>query len=237
MFKNYLTKTGKLKQSQPQDIRNQWYIEKCKEVHGTKYNYSLTVFLKTRDNITVECITHGQFSQKLSQHLEGKGCPQCNTHNKLTLEQVICSFMQVHDNIYGYQKVRYTGAHNKVQILCRTHGVFEQTPNQHKQGKGCPRCLDREQSNTVYVIQCLTTGLYKIGITNCVERRLQEIGNHLKLLQVSQKTTKALETEKLLHTKYNRCRLFNSHVKSGGTEFFKLSSKDLEDVLSVIFQL
>lgn len=237
MFKNYLTNTGKLKQSQPQDIRNQWYIEKCKIIHGDRYGYHDTLFLRTRDTININCPLHGQFCQKLSQHLEGKGCPQCNNHNKLTLEQVIYSFIQVHGSTYDYQNVCYTGAHNKVQILCRTHGVFEQTPNQHKQGKGCPRCLDREQSNTVYVIQCLTTGLYKIGITNCVERRLQEIGNHLKLLQVSQKTTKALETEKLLHTKYNRCRLFNSHVKSGGTEFFKLSSKDLEDVLSVIFQL
>lgn len=79
MYKNYLTKTGKLSKSQPQEIRNQWYTEKCNAVHCSKYDYSDTIFLKTRDIICISCPDHGIFTQKLSQHLEGEVAPTAIT--------------------------------------------------------------------------------------------------------------------------------------------------------------
>jgi hypothetical protein len=45
-----------------------------------------------------------------------------------------------HDGRYDYRLVRYTGAHNKVEIVCREHGSFWQNPTNHMQGKNCPRC-------------------------------------------------------------------------------------------------
>ena len=30
--------------------------------------------------------------------------------------------------------------YDKVNIICNEHGVFNQTPNDHINGKGCPKC-------------------------------------------------------------------------------------------------
>ena len=53
-------------------------------------------------------------------------------------------FIKIHhiDNIpkYNYDKFVYINAHTKSIITCPIHGVFEQTPEKHKQGKKCPRC-------------------------------------------------------------------------------------------------
>ena len=46
----------------------------------------------------------------------------------------------VHGSKYDYSKVNYTNNHTKVIIICRKHGDFEQTPNSHLNGRGCPKC-------------------------------------------------------------------------------------------------
>lgn len=50
----------------------------------------------------------------------------------------------LHKNKYNYSKVKYTGAHRKVTIMCGEHGKFEQTPRSHLNGRGCPRCKQGE---------------------------------------------------------------------------------------------
>lgn len=47
-----------------------------------------------------------------------------------------------HEGKYGYFLVEenYCNAHTKVPILCNIHGIFQQTPNGHLNGKGCSNC-------------------------------------------------------------------------------------------------
>ena len=47
----------------------------------------------------------------------------------------------VHGTKYDYSKVNYINNHTKAIITCRKHGDFEQTPNSHLNGRGCPKCL------------------------------------------------------------------------------------------------
>lgn len=49
-------------------------------------------------------------------------------------------FNKIHDNKYDYSLVIYTHSNKKVKIICDKHGVFEQTPNSHLKGRGCPVC-------------------------------------------------------------------------------------------------
>jgi hypothetical protein len=42
--------------------------------------------------------------------------------------------------IYIYDNINYIGIKNKINILCKYHGYFEQTPNDHLQGNGCYLC-------------------------------------------------------------------------------------------------
>ena len=50
------------------------------------------------------------------------------------------AFTAVHGSVYDYAKVVYKGTHTKVEIMCKEHGVFMQTPKMHKLGQGCPTC-------------------------------------------------------------------------------------------------
>lgn len=46
----------------------------------------------------------------------------------------------MHGNKYDYRQTRYEMSIVPVEIICRQHGVFTQSPNAHLSGKGCPRC-------------------------------------------------------------------------------------------------
>jgi hypothetical protein len=49
--------------------------------------------------------------------------------------------------IYDYSKVEYIKAIEKVIIVCKIHGEFPQTPNNHLRGKGCKKCAIIKTAN------------------------------------------------------------------------------------------
>ena len=59
---------------------------------------------------------------------------------KLTQEQVISDFKQVHGDLYDYGETVFVSTRKKVKIGCKIHGVFEQHVGNHKNGEGCPLC-------------------------------------------------------------------------------------------------
>lgn len=59
---------------------------------------------------------------------------------KKTTEKFIEEAKKIHGDKYDYSKVIYTGAMNKVCIICPVHGEFWQTPNKHLLGQGCVLC-------------------------------------------------------------------------------------------------
>jgi len=65
---------------------------------------------------------------------------------KLTREEFIFRSNLKHGNKYIYDMVYYRSSSIKVKILCDIHGEFEQTPNSHLMGSGCPRCSGNNKS-------------------------------------------------------------------------------------------
>ena len=53
----------------------------------------------------------------------------------------------IHVNKYDYSLVTYTGIHSKVDIICPEHGIFKQSPQNHKKC-GCPACGELKQLET-----------------------------------------------------------------------------------------
>lgn len=47
---------------------------------------------------------------------------------------------KLHGNTYDYSLVDYVHCQRKVKIICKLHGVFEQTPNTHLKPCGCNLC-------------------------------------------------------------------------------------------------
>jgi len=59
-------------------VTKEEFLNRAKEVHGEKYDYSTVSFNSIRDKIDIICYKHGVFKQVISSHLCGRGCPHCN---------------------------------------------------------------------------------------------------------------------------------------------------------------
>ena len=55
------------------------FIKKANIVHNYYYLYDLVDFILTHDNIVITCPKHGEFQQTPDAHLQGRGCPNCNS--------------------------------------------------------------------------------------------------------------------------------------------------------------
>lgn len=122
------------------------FIEKAKEVHGDKYDYSKVVYIDSTTKICIICPIHGEFFQRPAEHLRGKGCTKCG--------QLLCGEKQrsnakktfierceeIHKNKYIYNKVDYVDSHTKVIVTCKKHGDFQTFPYRLLNGSGCPKC-------------------------------------------------------------------------------------------------
>ena len=58
----------------------------------------------------------------------------------MNTEEFINKANKVHNGKYDYSKVEYVNAKTKICIICPEHGEFWQTPHNHLQGQGCPKC-------------------------------------------------------------------------------------------------
>ena len=67
-------------------------------------------------------------------------CSKCKGGVLLDQKYIVSEFKKVHGNRYDYSLVKYQSSQKKVKIICKIHGVFEQTPIVHKSGAGCFVC-------------------------------------------------------------------------------------------------
>lgn len=62
---------------------------------------------------------------------------------KKTTEEFIEQAKAIHGDKYDYSKTEYQGCKKKVCIICKEHGEFWQTPDNHINSKqGCPKCAN-----------------------------------------------------------------------------------------------
>ena len=118
----------------------QEFIDRAREVHGNKYDYDLVVYQTSKCHVSIRCHEHGIFKQIPARHLSGGGCHKCAGVSKLTTDEFIAKSRARHGDRYGYALAVYQGSQNSVLIHCTEHGVFEQKPNRHLMGAGCPKC-------------------------------------------------------------------------------------------------
>jgi len=127
------------------------FINKSKELHGDKYDYSKVEYNGNKKRVIIICKIHGDFLQKPNGHLDGNGCIKCaiilnGDRNRKSLEQFIIEATQVHGDKYDYSKVEYLNSREKVIIICKKHGEFLQSPNDHTHSKaGCPCCMNKTE--------------------------------------------------------------------------------------------
>ena len=140
---------NKIKITRNQSSNTEEFINKARNIHGDKYDYSLVDYTNNHTKIEIICKNHGKFMQSPKDHLSGKGCLICGRERSkediksrimLSKDKFIKRANEVHGYGYDYSLVDYKDTRTKVEIICKEHGSFFQSPNKHMQGRGCPIC-------------------------------------------------------------------------------------------------
>lgn len=122
----------------PKKLTTEEFIEKARDVHGDKYDYSLTEYMGQSVKVKVVCSEHGEFEQLPMNHLADNSCPKCVKVQ--STDDFIRKANQIHGDKYDYSKVDYVNSCTKVCIVCHEHGEFWQNPHGHLTGRGCQKC-------------------------------------------------------------------------------------------------
>lgn len=121
------------------------FIKKANIAHCYTYDYSKTNYTNSKEKIIIICKHHGEFVINPNSHLCGGGCKKCATiknsdKSRKTKEQFIEEANKIHSDRYDYSQINYISYNRNVIIICKEHGAFEQTPNNHLHCKGCYQC-------------------------------------------------------------------------------------------------
>lgn len=115
------------------------FIKKANEIYSNLYDYSITEYHNINTKIKIKCNTHGIFEQIPQYHLSGYGCQKCSNIVRNTDDFIVKSNI-IHKNIYDYSQSNYLGTREQIKIICKIHGIFSQSPNDHLSGNGCQKC-------------------------------------------------------------------------------------------------
>lgn len=122
------------------------FIEAATKRHLGRYLYDRVQYISAHGKVAITCREHGVFYQNPTNHMQGKGCPNCakvrvGLLSRSTTEEFIKAAILLWGDRWVYDHVVYAAAHKKVEIGCPEHGYFLQTPTNHLTGQtACPKC-------------------------------------------------------------------------------------------------
>lgn len=99
----------------------------------------------TSDKGKVKClckICNHEWEDSATHLKQGRGCGNCKRiqKRKENAKEFFLNSEKIHNNKYDYSKFQYVDSYTKGIIICPIHGEFEQIPNSHVKGRGCPLC-------------------------------------------------------------------------------------------------
>ena len=137
-------------------VSTEQFILKAKIIHDNKYGYDDVEYLTAKSKVFITCFVHGKFLQKPNNHLSGHGCPKCAIElrkKNLSTSEFIKLAKDVHGDTFDYSNTKYYSYKEPVSIICKIHGEFLQTPNNHLSKHGCIKC-------GIDTVKNLTSGKY-----------------------------------------------------------------------------
>lgn len=115
------------------------FLSQARGVHGDTYEYT-GVYINQSTKIPIVCKEHGTFLMTPNSHVSSKqGCPRCAGKHK-ERDDWLQDFRRAHGYTYNYPNLNILTGNTKIDIICKKHGKFTQTPHMHRAGQGCPSC-------------------------------------------------------------------------------------------------
>lgn len=120
-------------------------IKRSKAVHGDTFDYSSVSITHNPLTVTLTCAKGHTASYSFHAHLNSGGCAVCSGYTKGSVDNLLEKFKNKHGDVYDYSLItEHAQTKDKVNIICKKHGVFEQEVSSHTTGCGCPSCSVRE---------------------------------------------------------------------------------------------
>ena len=101
---------------------------------------------KGRNKAVFNCPTHGNFTLRLCNAFDGRGCQKCGFEEMgYSLRKNLSEYMDKIRGVHG-DKYKYLGLEriknetSKILVECPFHGQFTQDVHVHITGVGCPKC-------------------------------------------------------------------------------------------------
>ena len=119
------------------------FLRKCGD--KTKFFEYLSEYNGAENSIIIKCLRHDYIYEQLPWvHIKGEGCPKCSNELRgLNRRKTHLNFVErantIHNNSYEYP-FEYEKRNKKLKMKCKIHGIFQQTPGNHLNGKGCSDC-------------------------------------------------------------------------------------------------
>lgn len=142
---------------------------------------------KAHDKKSFMCLSHNKvFSDVIYNHVEGRGCEMCTTHNKsLALSTPASEVMRTFNSLdtkYSYNWDTYKNKTTAMQMVCSSGHSYWQKPMNHLAGSRCHFCSNFgykvDKPGVFYVLRWFLhdKSFLKFGITNrSVEKRIESM--------------------------------------------------------------
>ncbi|MBO2010864.1 hypothetical protein [Hymenobacter negativus] len=175
------------------------FIDKAREVHEGKYDYSKSAYVSSQVKLKIICPEHGEFEQVPGNHLQGSGCNKC-VRNEWDEVSFLDKCRELWP-LFDFSKTKYSGLSNKVVFSCPLHGEVENYAGGLLfSQRGCADCGKSRQPGwsraawvsaqqgrvpTLYLVRMWKgeEAFYKVGITyTSVATRFKKIPYNVQLL-------------------------------------------------------
>lgn len=217
------------------------FIARGKEHFGDLYNYSKTIYINKRKQVTIICPTHGEFSQRAQEHLVGHGCNECKFEAKSVNQQYTISEWK--ERLKDFPLITLTGLidglgyHTPANFNCKIHGDFITTLGSIHQSKHiCKECAyvvhhpQPLRTNLIgttaylYYVYLEKIDMYKLGVTINITHRLRSLGNPKLIDSKEMEYSQACALEHKLMKSLDKYRYKGrvKLIKDGSTELFKM---------------
>ncbi len=137
------------------------FIDRASKIHNFEYGYTNVKYVNSKTKISIDCNKHGEFFQTPFKHLSGQKCPKCSKVYKPTLKEFIEQARIIHGNTYDYSQTVYVNAKTPIVIICKRHGEFKMTPDNHirgnkinNKGNGCKKCVGKIKCTEDFINHC-----------------------------------------------------------------------------------
>jgi len=106
------------------------------------YNFSDVIFEKMEDDYIYFYDSNNFYHKMIFTNIYKNAKPSIKSAINKT-NYIIDRFIRIHKGRYSYDKFEYKRNNIKSNVLCKIHGYYSISPNNHYRGKGCPKCAGR----------------------------------------------------------------------------------------------